>query len=154
DTSPSSRVSLLFWILVAAAAALILVVGALLFLIHAKHRKAGFNVNKEGSLGKTVGGENCSESNSLKSLKAARVHGRVERVFLMDLNVFSARSGTKKRVTLEGSWGGFSALFSTKLTYARPFRHSAAEIPRPLPLEHHPTLGQECVTHSPSRTEQ
>ena len=45
-------------------------------------------------------------------------------------------------------------MFSTKLTYARPFRHSAAEIPRPLPLEHHPTLGQECVTHSPSRTEQ
>jgi len=49
DTSPSSRVSLLFWILVAAAAALILVVGALLFVIHAKHRKAGFNVNKEVS---------------------------------------------------------------------------------------------------------
>ena len=40
---------MLFWILVAAAAALILVVRALLFVIHAKHRKAGFNVYKEVS---------------------------------------------------------------------------------------------------------
>lgn len=47
DTSPSPRVSLLLWILVAAAAALILVVGGLIFVIHAKHKKAGFNVTKE-----------------------------------------------------------------------------------------------------------
>ena len=33
-------------------------------------------------------------------------------------------------------------------------RHSAADIPLPLPLEHHPTLGQKWVTHSPSRSEQ
>ena len=33
------------------------------------------------------------------------------------------------------------------------FRHSVADITLPGPLEHHPTLGQKWVTHSPSRSE-
>ena len=34
------------------------------------------------------------------------------------------------------------------------FRHSAADITLPGLVEHHPTLGQKWVTHSPSRSEQ
>lgn len=34
------------------------------------------------------------------------------------------------------------------------FRHSAVDIPLPFPLEHQHTLGQKCVPHSPSRSDQ